>query len=45
MTTAEELQALDELNKVSYALTVPPLALWIGILARVLVLKDMRKLT
>ena len=45
MSAAEELEALHELNMVDYALTVLPLAFWIGTLARVLCLKDMHKLT
>jgi len=45
MPTAQEVRALDALNKVSYALTVPPIAFWLVIVLRLLVNKDMRKLS
>ena len=43
MSTAE-IQAWNEIKIVSYALNVPLLVLFIGILVRVLMSKDRRKL-
>ncbi len=43
-TDAEILKVLKQLDTASYALTVPPLALWIGLLARILILKNRDKL-
>ncbi len=44
-TTAEELKALKHIDTANYALNVPPLALWICLLARMLISKDRDKLT
>jgi hypothetical protein len=43
-TAAEILKVLKQLDITSYALNVPPLALWIGLLARMLISKDRDKL-
>jgi hypothetical protein len=46
MSTANEfLKVLKQIDTASYALNVPPLALWIGLLARMLISKDRDKLT
>ncbi len=37
--TADHLKAVKQLDTASYALNVPPLALWIGLLARMLISK------
>ncbi len=42
MPTAAEI--VKQLNTASLALYVPPLALWIGLLARMLISKDRDKL-
>jgi hypothetical protein len=42
--TAELLKVYKQLDTASYALTVPPLAFWIGLLARILISKDRDKL-
>ncbi len=44
-TAAAELKVFKELDTASYALNVPPLALCIGLLARMLISKDRDKLT
>ncbi len=44
MSTAAEVKIFKELDTASYALNVPPLALWIGLLARMLISKDRDKL-
>jgi hypothetical protein len=44
-TAAEVLKVYKQLDTASYALNVPPLALWIGLLARMLISKDRDKLT
>ena len=44
MPTAAEVKAINQVKFVSYAFNVPPFALWIGLLARVLINKDRRKL-
>jgi hypothetical protein len=43
-TSAEYLEVYKELDIASYALNVPPLAFWIGLLARMLISKDRDKL-
>jgi hypothetical protein len=43
-TVAEILIIYKQLDNISYALNVPPLALWIGLLARMLISKDRDKL-
>ena len=43
--TAEWLKVYKQIDIASYAVTVPPLALWIGLLARMLISKDRHKLT
>jgi hypothetical protein len=43
--TAAELRNFKDLDIASYALNAPPLALWIGLLARMLISKDRDKLT
>jgi hypothetical protein len=43
-TTAEWLKVFKDLDTASYAFNVPPLALWIGLLARMLISKDRHKL-
>ena len=43
-TAAEVLKVFKDLDTASYALNVPPLALWIGLLARTLISKDRDKL-
>ncbi len=43
--TAEVLKVYKQLDTGSYALNLPPLALWIGLLARMLISKDRDKLT
>ncbi len=42
--TAEDLKVFKQIDNASYALNVPPLALWIGLLARMLISKDRDKL-
>ncbi len=42
--TAERLKVYKHFNTASYALFVAPLALWIGLLARMLISKDRDKL-
>ncbi len=42
--TAEYIKVLKDLDTASYALNVPPLALWIGVLASMLISKDRDKL-
>jgi hypothetical protein len=44
-TAADYLKAFKEIDTASYALNVPPLTLWIGLLARMLISKDRDKLT
>ena len=44
-TAAEVLKVFKDLDITSYALNFPPLALWIGLLARMLISKDRDKLT
>jgi hypothetical protein len=45
MSTFEEvLKVAKHIDTASYALNVPPLALWIGLLARMLISKDRDKL-
>jgi hypothetical protein len=43
-TAAAEPKVFKELDTASYALNVPPLALWTGLLARMLISKDRDKL-
>jgi hypothetical protein len=43
-TAAEWLKVFKELDTASYALNVPPLTLWIGLVARMLISKDRDKL-
>ena len=43
-TTAAYLKVYKDLDTASYALNLPPLALWIGLLARMLISKDREKL-
>ncbi len=43
-TTAELLKVIKQIDTASYSLNVPPLALWIGLLVRMLILKDREKL-
>ncbi len=43
-TAAEYLKVYKHIDTASYALYVPPLALWIGLLARMLISKDRDKL-
>ncbi len=43
-TAAEYLEVIKQLDTASYASNVPPLALWIGLLARMLISKDRDKL-
>jgi hypothetical protein len=43
--TAAELKVYKHFDTASYALNVPPLALWISLLARMLISKDRDKLT
>ena len=43
-TDADYLKVAKELDIASYALIIPPLALWIGLLARMLISKDRDKL-
>ncbi len=38
--TAAYLKTYKHIATASYALTIPPLALWIGLLARMLISKD-----
>jgi hypothetical protein len=45
MSTAAEVKVYKDLDTASYALNFPPLALWIGLLARMLISKDRDKLT
>ncbi len=42
--TAELLKVIKQLDIATYALYVPPLALWIGLLARMLISKDRENL-
>ncbi len=42
--TAEYIKVLKELDTASYALNIPPLALWISLLAKMLTSKDRDKL-
>ncbi len=42
-TTADYVEAYGEENTTSYATTVPTLALFIGVLARILVQEDRKK--
>ena len=44
MSTADFLKVLKQIDTASYALNVPPLGLWIGLLARMLISKDRDKL-
>ena len=44
-TAAERLNVIKQLEIASYAFNAPPLALWIGLLARMLISKDRDKLT
>jgi hypothetical protein len=44
MSTAAEVTVYKDLETASYALNVSPLALWIGLLARMLISKDRHKL-
>ncbi len=39
-TAAEYLKLFKQLDIASYALNAPPLALWIGLLAKMLISKD-----
>ncbi len=43
-TNADYLKVLKQLNISSYAFNLPPMALWIGLLARMLISKDREKL-
>ncbi len=43
-TAAEYLKFYKQRNTASYAFNVPPLALWIGLLARMLISKNRDKL-
>jgi hypothetical protein len=43
-TAAEYLKFVKQLDTASYASNVPPLALWIGLLAKMLISKDRDKL-
>ncbi len=43
-TSADYLKVIKQLDTASYALTFPPLALWISLLARMLISKDRDKL-
>ncbi len=42
--TAAEVKVYKHIDTASYALNVPPLALWIGLLARMLISKNRDKL-
>jgi hypothetical protein len=44
-SAAEVIKVYEQLDTASYALTLPPLALWLGLLARMLISKDRNKLT
>jgi hypothetical protein len=44
MSTATKVKVYKQLDTASYALNIPPLALWIGLLARMLISKDRDKL-
>ena len=44
-TAAQVLKVWKQLDTASYAFNVPPLALWTGLLARMLISKDRDKLT
>ncbi len=43
-TAADYLKVFKQIDTASYALFLPPLALWIGLLARMLISKDREKL-
>ena len=45
MSIPAEIKASNQVRIVSYAVTAPPLVLWIGVLTRVLISKDRRKHT
>jgi hypothetical protein len=42
--TAAKLKVFKQIDTTSYALNVPPLTLWIGLLARMLISNDRDKL-
>ncbi len=43
-TTAAEVKVYKHIDTASFAFNVPPLALWIGLLVRMLISKDRDKL-
>jgi hypothetical protein len=45
MSTAAEIKVYKQIDTASYTFNVPPLALWIGLLAKTLISKDRNKLT